>query len=53
VANYWERKEWNIQRSLYIESFDDGNKDFIDLYEFSTIDPDEPYGVIITFDSVE
>jgi hypothetical protein len=33
----------------YIESFDEGNNDFIDIYEFGTLDPDEPLGVLTTF----
>ncbi|MEJ7557060.1 MAG: hypothetical protein WKF66_02055 [Pedobacter sp.] len=33
----------------YIESFDEGNIDFIDIYEFGTLDPDEPAGVLTTF----
>jgi hypothetical protein len=27
---------------MYIENFDDGNEDFLDIYAFSYIDPDEP-----------
>ena len=38
---------------VYIESFDDGNADFIDVYEFSALDPDEPFGVIETFSSLD
>lgn len=37
----------------YIESFDEGSEAFIDIYEFSTIDPDEPHGIINTFNSIE
>lgn len=36
----------------YFESFDEGNEDFLDVYSFSLVDPDEPYGVIHTFSSV-
>ena len=47
-------KEKSGQYSVaYIECFDDGDENFIDIYEFSTIDPDELYGTINTFDSVE
>jgi len=36
----------------YFESFDEGNEDFLDIYAFSLVDPDEPFGVIHTFSSV-
>jgi len=36
----------------YFESFDEGNEDFLDIYAFSLVDPDEPFGVIDTFSSV-
>ncbi|WP_286841952.1 MULTISPECIES: hypothetical protein [Sphingobacterium] len=36
----------------YFESFDEGNEDFLDIYSFSLVDPDEPFGVIHTFSSV-
>jgi len=36
----------------YFESFDEGNKAFLDIYEFSLIDPDEPYGVINSFSTM-
>lgn len=35
----------------YFECFDDGDDDFTDIYEFSSLDPDEPY-VINSFNSV-
>lgn len=37
----------------YFESFDEGNSDFLDVYEFSLLDPDEPFGTISTFNSIE
>ena len=37
---------------VYFESFDEGNEDFLDIYAFSLVDPDEPFGVIHTFSSV-
>jgi len=36
----------------YFECFDEGNEDFMDIYAFSLIDPDEPFGVIHTFPSI-
>lgn len=36
----------------YFECFDEGNEDFLDIYEFSLVDPDEPFGVIHTFPSI-
>lgn len=36
----------------YFESFDEGNEDFLDIYAFSLVDPDEPFGVINTFSSI-
>ncbi|PTS93380.1 hypothetical protein DBR11_25390 [Pedobacter sp. HMWF019] len=44
------KKERNAEFNVaYIESFDEGSDDFIDIYEFSTLDPDELLGVINTF----
>lgn len=37
----------------YIESFDEGTEDFLDIYEFSTLDPDEPLGIINTFSTID
>jgi len=37
---------------FYTEAVDEGNLDFLDVYEFSSKDPDEPYGVIDTFDTI-
>lgn len=46
-------KERNGEYSLlYIEHIDEGNKDFLDIYDFSYINPDEP-AVINAFDSIE
>lgn len=37
----------------YIESFDEGSDDFVDIYEFSTLDPDEALGIVTTFSTVD
>ena len=37
----------------YFESFDEGSEDFADIYEFSLKYPDEPFGVINYFDTLE
>ena len=52
----WVRidKEKSLKYSVsYFESFDEGNEGFLDIYEFSLLDPDEPFGVISVFESVE
>ncbi|ULT23506.1 hypothetical protein KUH03_30695 [Sphingobacterium sp. E70] len=36
----------------YFESFDEGNEEFLDIYAFSLVDPDEPFGAIDTFSSI-
>ncbi|WP_104382934.1 hypothetical protein [Sphingobacterium sp. HMA12] len=36
----------------YFESFNEGNEDFLDIYSFSLVDPDEPFGVIHVFNSI-
>ncbi len=36
----------------YFESIDEGNEDFLDIYAFSLVDPEEPFGVINTFSSI-
>jgi hypothetical protein len=33
----------------YFEVFDEGDEGFLDIYEFSPYDPDEPFGVIESF----
>lgn len=37
----------------YIESFDEGSEDFLDIYEFSTLEPDEPLGIVTTFSTID
>jgi hypothetical protein len=32
----------------YFEVFDEGDEEFLDVYEFNVVDPDEPYGKIDT-----
>lgn len=36
----------------YWEQYDDGNENFIDVYSFSDVDPDEP-GILNTFNSID
>jgi len=31
--------------------FDDGGEDFFDIYSLEPVDPDKPYGVIMTFNN--
>ncbi|HEX8608499.1 MAG TPA: hypothetical protein VF679_07670 [Pedobacter sp.] len=38
---------------MYVECYDQGDLEFLDLYAFTVVDPDEPYGLITTFRSVE
>jgi hypothetical protein len=35
------------------EVIDEGNKDFLDIYEFSPIDPDFPFGKMASFKSAD
>jgi hypothetical protein len=37
----------------YFESFDDGNADLVDVYAFSFVDPDEPYGKLQTLETID
>lgn len=47
-------KESNANYSVaYIESFDEGSEDFVDIYEFSTLDPDEALGIVTTFSTAD
>ncbi len=51
----WLRIDKESEESFsvaYFESFDEGNEDFLDIYAFSLVDPDEPFGVIHTFSSI-
>jgi hypothetical protein len=56
VVLRWIRidQEKDLRYSIsYFESFDEGSEDFFDIYEFSLVDPDEPFGVINTFDTID
>jgi len=37
----------------YFECFDEGNENALDIYEFSMLNPDEPFGVLTQFDKIE
>ena len=37
----------------YFECFDEGNENALDIYEFSMLNPDEPFGVLNQFDNIE
>ena len=37
----------------YFEVFDEGNLDFLDIYEFSPLEPEEPYGFINNHKSID
>ena len=37
----------------YFEVYDDGNEDYLDIYEFSALDPDEPDGLTTSFPTPE
>jgi len=46
-------KENNGEYSVvFKECFDEGAENFLDIYEFSALDPDEPYGMITTFGTI-
>ncbi|KQR67235.1 hypothetical protein [Pedobacter sp. Leaf176] len=56
VVLKWIRieKESPIEYTVgYIECFDEGGKDFVDIYEFSLLDPDFPFGIVNSFPSIE
>ena len=48
-----EREPSGKYSVVYIESFDEGSDEFIDIYEFLTLDPDMPFGVVNTFSSID
>jgi hypothetical protein len=39
--------------TTFFEIYDQGNESFIDVYEFQSYDPDEPYGLMKIFDDWE
>lgn len=45
---YSEKGEYNV---LYIECYDQGSVDNLNIYYFTVVDPDEPYGLIDTFNT--
>jgi len=45
------REKDNLYIVGYTECFDEGNEDFIDIYAFSAVDPDEPFGIFNQFSS--
>ncbi|MCS3556468.1 MULTISPECIES: hypothetical protein [unclassified Sphingobacterium] len=48
-----DKEKNQVYSVTYFESFDEGNENFLDIYEFSLVDPDEPFGVINTFASTD
>jgi hypothetical protein len=44
-----DRERDNTFIVAYFEAFDEGNETFFDVYEFSTLDPDKPYGQLSAF----
>jgi hypothetical protein len=48
-----ERNRSNGWTTRLCEVFDNGNPDFIDIYEFEAVDPDFPFGEEWIFDSIE
>lgn len=48
-----DKEKGNTFNVAYFEVFDEGNENYLDIYEFSPLDPDYPYGIIDMFDSVE
>ncbi len=48
-----EKEKTKNYSVAYFESFDEGNADFADLYEFSPLYPDKPYGEINSFKSID
>jgi len=47
-----DKERNNTFTVAYFECFDEGNEDFTDVYEFSMLDTDEPFGLLKEFDSV-
>ena len=47
-----DRNRDSTYTTRYMECFDDGNENFTDIYEFSSVHPDEPE-VLNTFDAIE
>lgn len=47
-----DKERNNTFTVAYFECFDEGDEDFADIYEFSMLDPDEPFGLLKKFDSV-
>ena len=45
-----EREKNGNYSVVFFEAFDEGNEDFLDIYEFSSTDPDIPYGKIDSFE---
>jgi len=37
----------------YFECLDEGNENALDIYEFSMLNPDAPFGVLSQFDNIE
>ncbi|SHE76869.1 hypothetical protein [Pedobacter caeni] len=45
---YSQKEEYNL---LYIECYDQGGVDNLDISDFTVVDPDEPYGLLDTFNT--
>ena len=48
-----DRNKDGIYTVAYFETFDDGSEDFLDVYEFETVDPDLEYGLKDSFQTYD
>ncbi|MGV3547295.1 MAG: hypothetical protein ACO1N4_09545 [Pedobacter sp.] len=48
-----EKEKDTLFSVVYMETLDEGDENFIDIYEFSAVDPDEPFGLINSFPTLE
>ncbi len=48
-----DKEKDNSYSVAFFRCFDEGEEDFFDVYEFSQIDPNLPYGLIQNFTSAE
>ena len=48
-----DKEKDNSFSVAYFEVFDEGNLNFLDIYDFSPLEPEEPYGQISNYKSVD
>lgn len=47
------KEKEGVFSTSYFECFDEGSEEFVDVYEFSMLDPERPFGIVSEFPSLD